>query len=130
MEMHIYLPAADKKELQRIHRVSRVTLWNALNFVHNSPKAKAIRAGALRRGGILIDPYEDGPRPNQITTFETADNTMTQVFSDRVFFVADMKDGSVTIYVDGEPEDRFEDVTMKGLAPIIRQAQQLANKLK
>lgn len=130
MTMHIYLPPKAKKELAQTFKVSGVTLWNALNFVHNSPKSKALRAAAMQRGGILFDTKGRSISPNHITTFETADETMTQRFSDRVYLIADFRTGIVTVYDSDEVVMTVENPTMSELIPIQQKAQALANTYK
>jgi hypothetical protein len=45
---------------------------------------------------------------NWKTTFETADETLMHVFSDRVKVILDFKFGIVTTVRDDEPIDKFE----------------------
>ncbi len=129
---HIYLPSEVKREIEKTFKVSRVTLWNALQFIHYSPQAKMLRAAAIQRGGVVYDPSSpySGDRPDCLTTFDTADDTMIQKFGDRVLVISDLETGDVTTYVDGAQVNRRGDVTLTQLKAILRQAQLKANELK
>lgn len=132
MTKYIHLPSEVKKEIERTFKVSKATLWNALNYMHYSSKAKMLRAAAIQRGGVIYDPTRchPGVRPNCVTTFETADNTMNQQFGNRVLLVADLTTGDVVTYVDGIAASKAENITLAQLRAIQQQAQLKANELK
>jgi hypothetical protein len=54
----IMLPIPPKLELERIFKVSKVTVWKALKGKTNSPLAKQIRKAALAKGGKYFTPAE------------------------------------------------------------------------
>lgn len=105
----IMLPSEVKKGLEKDFGVSGVTVWKALNFETSQGKANLIRKAALERGGRIYDgsPSSESWAPDCETTHQTADQTMTQVFSDRVKIIADFKNGKVAVYVD-------EDIKVSG----------------
>lgn len=131
MDRQIFLPTEVKKEMIKTFKTNKVTLWSALNFDTNSSFAKLLRAAAIERGGVL---YTGRKRPEYspecITTFETADKTMTQVFSNRVYLVADLSTGGVNVYADGNLTDSYKDVTLLQLSSIQMDAEALSNQLK
>ncbi|MDR1756067.1 MAG: hypothetical protein LBR65_03780 [Culturomica sp.] len=47
----IMLPTPQRKELEKIFKVSRMTIWQALKGRSNSPMAQRIRKAALEKGG-------------------------------------------------------------------------------
>lgn len=118
--------------MERTFKVNKVTLWKSLNFTFNSPRAKMLRAAALERGGVLYDSSKAAPGyyPDCITSFETADRTMTQRFSDRVYLIADMSSDSVAVYKDGEMIQRHLNVTLSKLSDIQSNAERMAKQLK
>lgn len=128
----IYLPDPIKKEMETTFKTSKVSLWKALNFKTNSPFAKMLRAAARERGGVLYDSSKAAPGyyPDCITSFETADRTMTQKFSDRVYLIADMSSDSVAVYKDGEMIQRHLNVTLSKLSDIQSNVESMAKQLK
>ena len=100
----IMLPSEVKKGLEKDFGVSGVTVWKALNFETTQGKANLIRKAALERGGRIYDgsPSSESWAPDCETTHQTAEQTMTQVFSDRVKIIADFKNGKVAVYVDND----------------------------
>ena len=129
MSKQIFIPTEVKKEMMQTFKTNKVTLWSALNFSTNSSFAKLLRAAALQRGGVV---YGDDKRhgPHCITTFETSDNTMTQVFSDRVYLVADLSTGTVNVYADEVLKGSYKEVTLSQLSKIQKDAEVLSNQLK
>lgn len=132
MEKHIFLPSKEKQKLERDFKTSGPTVWAALRYKTNSRFAKMLRAVALQRGGVVYDESKAAPgyTPDCVTTFETADKTMTQRFSDRAFLIADMGTGNVTVYADGEPVQEYTNVYLNQLADIQANVQELAKRLK
>ena len=123
----IYLPDPIKKEMEKTFKTTKVSLWNALNFKTNSDFARMLRAAALQRGGVTYDSQKatPGQTPDYITIFETSDNIMTQILNDRIYLVADLSTGDVTVYVDGEMMQKYQNVYLHQLANIRTSAQNL-----
>lgn len=53
--MEIMLPQKVKLELREEFKVSKVTLWKALNGKSDSAKARMLRKAALERGGKVYE---------------------------------------------------------------------------
>lgn len=53
--MEIMLPQKVKLELREEFKVSKVTLWKALNGKSDSAKARLLRRAALERGGKIYE---------------------------------------------------------------------------
>jgi hypothetical protein len=128
----IFIPIEIKKEILQEFKVSNVTLWSALQYTTNSGKAKMLRSAALQRGGVIYTGSK--PDPGFISdchiTFETADNTMTQLFSNKVSVVVDFTHKTVTMYADGKVESTYENATIEEFGEIQMAAMDLANKIK
>lgn len=118
--------------MEETFKTSKVSIWNALHFKTNSNFARMLRAAALQRGGVVYDNQKalSGYIPDCITTFETADRTMTQKFSDRVYLIADMSSDTVSVYKDGEIIQRHLNVTLSKLSDIQSNAESMAKQLK
>lgn len=55
MPKQILLPPAQKAEIIKMFKTTRVTLWSALRFETNSALANKLRAAALERGGVIYE---------------------------------------------------------------------------
>ncbi len=53
MTRQILLPASVLREMRETFKVGRNVLRRALNYERNSDRAKALRAAALERGGLI-----------------------------------------------------------------------------
>lgn len=55
MGKQIMLPPTKKKEIAKLFKTTRTTVWNALNYKTDSQFAKLLRAAAFERGGKLFE---------------------------------------------------------------------------
>lgn len=53
--MEIMLPREEKLRLRQEFKVSKVTLWKALNGKSDSAKARMLRKAAFERGGKVYE---------------------------------------------------------------------------
>ena len=131
IKKQIFLPAEVKKEMIETFRTTKETLWSALNFTTKSSFANMLRTAAYERGGVLYT----GPKherefiPNCETTFETAEHTMTQSFGGGVRLVANLENGEVAFYVEGELKTTYENPSLTEFGEIQMMAQGLAVEL-
>ena len=132
MSKQIFLSIEKKKEIAKTFKVSRQTVWYALNFKTNSGVANMLRASALQRGGVLVNGDGDFEPNLKFDTYWTQapKKQMVQVFSPRVNMVADIAIEKITIEVDGEVVKTFGNVPMKELYIIQAEAQEIVNNLK
>ena len=114
MKKQIFLDRTEKTRICKEFNVSHVTLWSALTYQTKSSTANMLRKVALERGGRVVG---DGSTyiPNCDTTFKTSENTMTQVFSDRVSIVVYMNIGRTVVMVDNEPRAISDNLTIPEL---------------
>lgn len=62
---YIYVDSDKKVELATDFKTSKVSVQSALNFQTQSNLAKAIRAAAMNRGGVVYDPSLRVAAPGQ-----------------------------------------------------------------
>lgn len=139
MEKQIYLPSAAKKRLEREFKVTKATVWAALNYTTQSLRANMLRKVALERGGVIYPATVNKPAVKQAkeefdidceTTFDTAANKMTQVFSPRVQLTANLTTGEVGIYIDNELRTTVNNPSISELMCLQMDVQDIANQLK
>ncbi|MGL4520823.1 MAG: hypothetical protein ACRCUJ_14440 [Phocaeicola sp.] len=131
MGKQIYLDIEKKKEIAKTFKVTRQTVWYALNFKTKGGMADMLRAAAMQRGGVLLN-CNGGFEPNVKfdTYFNEVPHEMVQVFSPRVRIVADLSGGGVVIKVDSKEVKSFGNVLISELAMIQAEAQVIVNNLK
>lgn len=134
MDKQIIVDGTIKESLCKDFGVTRVTLWSALTFKTQGGKANMLRKAALERGGVLVDPNNnrtaDRIPMDFETTFQTADKTMTQVFSDRVKIVLYQEVGRTVVLVDNEPKMTSDNLSIAEFMALQQEVQRVANGLK
>ena len=111
--------------LRKAFNVSRATVWRALTFETNTDLAKRIRKLALERGGRLTD----GRPAICDTTHNQTEKTMTQTFGNRARIVADLKTGDVTVWIDGEQESTYHNLTIHEFINLLKEFETRAMNL-
>lgn len=131
IKQQILLPTSVKKEMIETFKTTKETLWAALNFVTNSSFANLLRTAAYERGGALYTgpKYGDDFIPQCETTFETAARMIIQSFGHGVRLVANLANGEVAFYVDGDLKTTYENASVKEFGEIQMMAQDLADEL-
>ena len=114
-----------KTFLMKVFGCSRQAVWQALNFKRDSDQARRIRQLALKRGGKLTDSYV----PKCETTHEEVEKTITQTFGPRVKLVVYRETDSVSLFVDGQLKESYEDMTMFDLMQLQYETEQMAAAL-
>lgn len=130
-EKQIFLPVEIKKEIIKSFKTTKETLWSALNFKTDSNFARMLRAAAYERGGVLYpDPKRvSGFLPQCETVFNTSEKTMVQSFGVRVKLIANLSNGELSLFVDGEQKSTFDNPKLNELSGIQATAQNLAEEL-
>ena len=111
--------------LRKAFNVSRATVWRALTFETDTDLAKRMRKLALERGGRLTD----GRPAICDTTHNQAEKTMTQTFGNRARIVADLKTGDVTVWIDGEQESIYHNLTIPEFMKLQKEVEARAKSL-
>lgn len=128
MKKHIYLDKKSKAKLQLIFNVSNVMVWKALTFESNSELARKIRHTAMHElGGLLVG---DGTVKDWETTFQTAENTMTQTFGSHVKIIVSMDIKLASVLIDGEVRDVKHGISVNELVTLQEEALTLASDLQ
>lgn len=126
MKKQILIDRTEKTRICREFKVSNVTLWKALTFQSDSSTAMMLRKVALERGGKVGGA---GTVTECETTFQTAAETMTQVFSPRVKIVVYFKTGHTVVLVDEEVKMKSENLTIPEFMNLQAQVQEIASTL-
>lgn len=114
-----------KRFLMEAFGCTQQAVWQALTFQRNSENAQRIRALALKRGGKLVG----GNAPECETTHEEADKTTTMTFGQRVKIVADRKDGTISVLVDGQLKASYGDMSVPDFMQLQHEVEQMAAAL-
>lgn len=109
------------EELQRVFKLSRMSIWKALAFVTRHPKATEIREYALAHGGQYT---EEDFTPNCNIRFENG--MIYQDFPGKVKLIINTRDSSVSLTVNAVLEQEFKNVDMRAWGNIAALAQDRA----
>lgn len=131
MTKQILLPASVLREMRETFKVGRNVLRRALNYERNSDRAKALRAAALERGGLIYagKPAPKDYRPNVETRYDQVRGVMYQNFGDRVELQVDRETNAATIIIDHEPVATFNDMTLGTWGDVLYSLQNIYNQL-
>ena len=110
-------------ELAEKFKLSKVSVWSALNYLTNSERAKAIRNYALDHGGALVD---QDFIPNCRT--EHTQDEMISTFAGGVQVRLSKIDSSARILVDDVVQETYEDVYLYGYGNLLYHAQELSEQ--
>lgn len=130
MKKQIFIDRTEKTRICKEFNVSNVTLWNALTFQTDSAKAKMLRKVALERGGKMGGEGTQQYTAKCETTFQTSDNTMAQVFSERVKLVANTGTGEIEVFVDNKPKSKYVHLSIPQFMNLQQEVQNMAHNLK
>ena len=108
MEKKIYVSEKNKAHLRKVFGCSTMMVWKALNFKSDSELARKIRYTALTQ----LNGTPNWKQADVETTHEEAEQTMTQIFGERVKLVYDRNDGSTSILVDGKVTRKEQDLSI------------------
>lgn len=131
MRKYIHLEDEKKREMVKFFGVTRQTVWYALTFRTKRGFSDALRAEALKRGGVLLNcDGEIEPNLKFDTYFTEVPRQMVQVFTPRVKIVGTLENCGFNIMVDGKVVKSFSNVMMDKLYLIQAEAQEIVNCLK
>lgn len=125
MKKQIFLDKENKVKLQKIFSCTDVMVWKALTFDSNSDLARKIRHVAKKElGGVLVG---DGVIRGFLTTYETAENTMTQTFGEHVKIIASLTTGRIAVLVDGIIKKTEDHLSIPELMKLQEEVLDIAN---
>lgn len=121
--MRIHIKVADNLRVELIEKfkLSKVSVWSALNYLTNSERAKAVRSYALAHGGSIVD--EDFS-PNCRT--EHTQEEMIHTFAGGVQVRISKRNSSARVLIDGREQESYDEVTMDGWGNLMYHAQELS----
>ncbi|WP_297416058.1 hypothetical protein [uncultured Alistipes sp.] len=131
MTRQILLPASVLREMRETFKVGRNVLRRALNYEHNSKRAKALRVAALERGGLIYT-GERAPRgycPNVETRYDHVRGMMYQNIGNRVQLQINRETNAASIIIDHEPVATFNDMTIGTWSDVLYSLQKIHNQL-
>ena len=125
MEKKIYVSEKNKAHLRKVFGCSTMMVWKALNFKSDSELAKKIRYTALTQ----LNGTPNWKQADVETTHEEAEQTMTQIFGERVKLVYDRNDGSTSILVDGKVTRKEQDLSIPAFMKLQSEVEIMAMSL-
>lgn len=78
----------------------------------------------------IINMATKAPSYNWDTQFDTANNTMTHTFSQRVQVVSNIKNGEASVKIDGNTVNAYYNMTVKEYEALLLAVEQHANQLE
>ena len=125
MEKKIYVSEKNKAHLRKVFGCSTMMVWKALNFNSDSELARKIRYTALTQ----LNGTPNWKQADVETTHEEAEQTMTQIFGERVKLVYDRNDGSTSILVDGKVTRKEQDLSIPAFMKLQSEVEIMAMSL-
>lgn len=125
MEKKIYVSEKNKAHLRKVFDCSTMMVWKALNFKSDSELARKIRFTALTQ----LNGTPNWKQADVETTHEEAEQTMTQIFGERVKLVYDRNDGSTSILVDGKVTRKEQDLSIPAFMKLQSEVEIMAMSL-
>ena len=125
MEKKIYVSEKNKAHLRKVFGCSTMMVWKALNFKSDSEFARKIRYTALTQ----LNGTPNWKQADVETTHEEAEQTMTQIFGERVKLVYDRNDGSTSILVDGKVTRKEQDLSIPAFMKLQSEVEIMAMSL-
>ncbi|MDN4753864.1 hypothetical protein QYZ87_04870 [Porphyromonadaceae bacterium W3.11] len=107
MERRILVTPEGRDFLMRSFAVSEQMISYALNYKRHSDLAQKIRSLALQRGGKLVT--------EEMVTIYESNGDMIQTWGNRARLVANMKSGDVMVYIDGQLDRQFKNMSIAEL---------------
>lgn len=123
--MRIYIKVNEKlrNNLVGIYGLSRMGIWKALNDLSNSEKSVKVRLHAMANGGKMV---QEDFLPT-CKTVHREDGSLVQEFRNRVIVKIDPVERAITISRGEEELERFDGVTLKTWANVLKLAQAYAD---
>lgn len=124
--MRIYIKVTDplRKELASKFKVSKPTVWSALNYLTKSDLSEAIRQYALEHGGAI---EEQNFIPNCRT--EYTDDEIIQTFAGGVQVRIDRQKGNVRVIQGGKERESYEPMSLQAWGNLLYHVQRLSTSV-
>ncbi len=116
MKRYIHIQKEDREFIARAFKVSKRTVYNAINFEdmnEGNDLARRIRTLALQRGGVVMLEV-----PEVETLHDEAGCCMTQQFDNGAVLRFDKRTGDCTLLHRGEVVDKWYDVKVSQILGI------------
>ena len=123
--MRTYIKVSDplRRDLMKRFKVTRASVWAALNYLTIGGRGPAIRQYALEHGGAIV---EEDFLPNCRT--EHASDEIIQSFPGGIQVRISMVDSSAKIILEGKEVERFDAITTQSWGNLLCHAQDLSTK--
>lgn len=105
----IIMESDKRREVRELFGVSDRMMSHALNYTRDTELARKIRATALQKGGRVV-----GDELRLETQF-ASNGDMMQNWGDRAKLVAEKRTGKVRVFIDGELDREYSDISVKEL---------------
>jgi len=123
--MRTYIKVSDplRRDLINKFKVTRASVWAALNYITRGGRGPAIRQYALEHGGAIT---EEDFIPNCRT--EHTGDEMIQTFPGGIQVRISKVDSGAKILKEGKVTERYDAVTLQGWSNLLSHAQELSAK--
>lgn len=105
----IVIDSEKRQEVRSVFNVSERMMSHALNYTRDSDLARKIRSLALQKGGKVV-----GEELTLETHFKS-NGDMVQCWGNRAKLVAERASGKVRVFVDGELDREYDNLTITEL---------------
>lgn len=123
--MRTFIKVSDplRRDLVNKFKVSKPTVWAALNYITRGGNGPAIRRYALSHGGAIV---EEDFMPNCRT--EHTQEEMIQTFAGGIQVRVSKVNSGAVILRDGKEVERYEELTLKAWGNLLYHAQELSQE--
>ncbi|MGM9739833.1 MAG: hypothetical protein ACI3ZP_04440 [Candidatus Cryptobacteroides sp.] len=123
--MRTYIKVSDslRNKLAQHFRISRVSVWSALNYLTHSKLSDEVRRYALENGGSI---EEEDFMPNCRT--EHTDDEIIQTFAGGIKVRMSKVNSAVTLFQDDKEMEHYEGMTLQAWGNLLYHAQTLSEK--
>lgn len=123
--MRTFIKVSDplRRELIDKFKVTRTSVWAALNYITRGGNGPSIRRYALEHGGAIV---EENFIPNCRT--EHTQQEMIQTFPAGIQVRISKVDSSAVIYLDGKELERHDELTLMAWGNLLYHAQELSEE--
>lgn len=123
--MRTYIKVSDslRNKLAQHFRISRVSVWSALNYLTHSKLSDEVRRYALENGGSI---EEEDFMPNCRT--EHTDDEIIQTFAGGIKVRMSKVNSEVTLFQDDKEIEHYEGMTLQAWGNLLYHAQTLSEK--
>lgn len=123
MRTYIRVPDSLRKELASRFKVSRTSVWSALNYLTNGDRPESIRQYALANGGSI---EEKSYIPNCRTEYTKYE--IIQTFPGGIKIHLDRNEGTVMLMKDNLLLETYGPIPLQAWGNILHRAQELSER--